>query len=853
MQVPDKDYHLSLNEEQQMEKGVPENQRKIYLGFIANFSIDDKSYENGAVALSENMITFFQRTLFGKSLKRVLSIHFLQIKNLHVIDQNRVEIIADKSKILIKTQIALKFSRQILKNFVYNLPFLPPEKRFAFTAYDYNQFPRIEPNLSASQAFQLTLNSYKAFYNTEYQHEFVQYFDTLMSTQSPIFDFNDMPIALIDSNFHKNTDFRSLFQTIRYCPFTFGIFCSDLSRPDIITNSVRSFASNSNIMIFRASNCKISHGLADLAKIMNSHAETNLLYLDLSGNPLEDVAPFFQAISNYTRSLASLRFENCNFHDAELTVLFTSLTNNKYIRGIRQICLSGNTFGISSTDAFLKFVRSLNEFNITNLKKLTLGPLPNPVPILRSIADLSKHLSVLHLYDVKFTDQALLELCKFTETASLADFDLTKCDLSAEKIVVIIQSIGRNHNYQNIRLGFNEMKITGQKMKFVIKEISEKIGDRLIGLRLNKNHCNEKDLTTLIRAYPSLPNLMFLSFNNNLKHGMPNLSYRLVYLISKQNLISLELKGSKSYCLQEELIPLLCSLQTNKALQALDISGHQIGSYGMQICTNVIRTNKALRRLHIDGTGSKFRFIRHFYKFVVQSSTLVECPFPIKDITREISIRESIGRATKKITKIQLIVSQKLLQNRHSQGISSYTLMGDPDLSKIGSMIKDDLIEALGELPKSDKSVKVNFGLPMPSEADHFSQSSIKQQRLALYNSLMIDDDSRRQNPQKEENNDFITIDEVMENPTLRSEFDSSEASMSTSEYNTQVKGGFIFDIPDEPESSSCWTPEEGASITNEEETEDSIYTSPPKTPEKPANGPSAFVIDMDFDDGADF
>lgn len=844
MQVPEKDFHLSLVEEEQMEKGVPANQRKIYLGFIANFSIDDKSYENGAVALSENQITLFQRWLFGKSLKRQLSVHFLSIKKFNITDKNSIEMSADKYKIVIKTKMAVKFARQLLKNFVYNLPFLPPEKRFEFIAYDYNLFPRIEPELSASQAFQLTLNSYKSFANAEYHHEFVQYYDTLMKTHSPIFDFNDIPISLIDINFNKNTDFGPLFQTLRYCPFTYGLFCNNISRPDFLHLAIKAYGSNSSLQILRAIDCGIIHGLQEFAKIMNPNFYTNLDYIDLSGNKIEDATPFFQALTNYTHQLSAIIFENCGIHDNALSILFNSLTNNKFIRGVKQLCLAGNTIGTLATEQFVKFIKSLNEFNVTSLKKITIGPLPNPVPVLTNIADIAKHLTVLHLSEVKFnTDVAILQLIKITESAPLASFELTKCEIEIEKLLILIQSLGRNQSYLTIRLGFSEMKLNGQKFKVVMNEIANKIGSRLIGLKLDKNHATEKDLATIIRVLNNIPKLMIFSFNYNLKSGMPNVSYRLVLLLNAPSLISLELRGSKSCKLSEELIPLLCALHSNKKLQSLDISGHPIGPYGLQILTNLVRTNRTLRRLKIDGTCSKFRFLRQFYKFVMESPTLVEVPIPMRDFSRAFSIRETVGRSTKKLTRIHLIVSQKLLLNRQKIGISTFHLLSDPDLNKIGNAARDELAESLGGISKVNKSVKETFGLPMPTEVDHGTATRSKSNRLALYNSLMVDEDKQILSSDKNDK-DYITIDQVFDDPVIRSEFDSSEASMSTSEVS-QVKGGFIFDISDEPESSSCILPQDDN--FNAEEDNDEFQLIPPN--KQSPQMPNAFVFDVD-DDG---
>ena len=806
------DYHLTSSEKEQVKKAVPKSQTRIHISFKASIEADDKKIENGAVALGDNKIYLFQRAIFGKALKKFSEFHLLSIKEFRVETKDYCVFTLDKNRVAIASTIVIKFAQKIIKNYIYSVPLIPPVKRFNFFSYDFTLFKKVDPGFSPCQAFQNTYDSFCCFYDVPYVHEIVNYFDQLILNNNPFFDFCEIPMRFMELyNDVPLLDIKPLMATLRYCPFTFGIMCDGMERPDILLSVAKVIASNSLVNVLKLTNCGVTEGVPEIARVLEKSSSQNVKYWDLSGNKLENPVPFFQSLGSSNANITVLKFENCGFHDSALAALFGVIADNVgyqgSLRSLKQLCVAGNQCGTLATAAFLKMISTMNKEDMKNMKTVTIGPMQAPVPVIKALRESKHKLYTLKILDSKFPENTSNELIKFVGDRGVREFELNECDLATTKIVEIIDVISANSKISQIKLGFNKMKIAGDRMKEIMGAI-QRLGAKLIGLKMDDNHTTGKDLNSFIRGLNHSSNLMYLSFSGNLEHGESHISTKLLCFLSLPSLISLELRGTKSCSLKDDIIPFLCAMQTNRTIQILDISGQRIGSFGLEVLTNLVMTNRTLRRIKIGNTGAKYQKIRKFLKAVYNNTNLIDVPFPVNDFADILKNREESLKRIKLAMRLHYVMTKKFFKNRSDQKVSGFSLYGDQDLNKIGktsAKTMDQLIN-YGDEEEDLESVSDIFDLPDPSD-EHPSDSKPFYNHAKLNEAKFV------------EEKNFIPIDDAL------SDLESFEASeSSTSETSKKSIGGFTFDIPEEIEGAvTLEDPKQPADESRHEEDEDSM------------------------------
>ncbi|KAJ4457760.1 putative leucine-rich repeat-containing protein 16 [Paratrimastix pyriformis] len=90
--------------------------------------------------------------------------------------------------------------------------------------------------------------------------------------------------------------------------------------------------------------------------------------------------------------------------------------------------------------------------------------------------------------------------------------------------------------------------------------------------------------------------------------------------------------GGKANKLGAHLIPLFDVLKTNTALRALDVSDQCMGDEGAIALAEMLRANRSLRELCLDGNGFTFAGLKALHDAIATNATLVELPVPTQDI-----------------------------------------------------------------------------------------------------------------------------------------------------------------------------------------------------------------------------
>ena len=228
------DYHLTPKEQQKVQNTVPFNQAKIHMAFRANIEINGKEYPLGGAALSEHMVTLYKKSLFGSTLTMIESIHMLSITSLTTTNDQCMKFTTLQETITVKSLVAMKFARNLLRNYILITSLFPPSMKFKFQTHNMQYFPRFDPELSPSQQVQFSYNANCSYFNTSYFHEAIQYFHSLITAGNGIYDITMLPIHTIECNLGDPIELRPLFMAFMYCPFIFGFCCYNVARPDLL-------------------------------------------------------------------------------------------------------------------------------------------------------------------------------------------------------------------------------------------------------------------------------------------------------------------------------------------------------------------------------------------------------------------------------------------------------------------------------------------------------------------------------------------------------------------------------------------------------------------------------------------
>ena len=296
---PTFDYHLSPQEQESIEKLVPLHHAKIHMAMRADFTVDSAKYSEGAIAISEHMLTFGKKRLLGKSFNLVTQFHLFDITHLETKSSYEFLIRTENNEYTVYTTEAMKLVRTILRDYILSASLIPTSERFSFVPHDPSLFPPFNPPISPSQAFQFTYNAYCSYYDSTYYQQVVQFYHKNITTNQGIVNMNQLPISLMETNLRNPMDLTPFFMALRYCPYIFGLCCTNVTRPDLFRAIAPVIRENSNIHIVSLENCNIDYGIDELADAIQSNKSINVQYWDFSGNPFNDACPLMAALTTY--------------------------------------------------------------------------------------------------------------------------------------------------------------------------------------------------------------------------------------------------------------------------------------------------------------------------------------------------------------------------------------------------------------------------------------------------------------------------------------------------------------------------------------------------------------------------
>jgi len=718
------DYHLSPKDQQQVEKIVPLHQAKIHLAFRAHVQVSEKQYKNCGVALSEHMVTICCRGFLGNSLKFLDSFHVFDIIRVQTTSDDCVRIDIPNKILYISTTTCMRFTRNLLRNFVLSNPMLPGPMRFPFICHDTSHFPPFNPGLSPSQHFQFTYNAFCSYFDTSYYHDVPMFFHHNMSTANAIFDLTKLPLHILESGFGESADIRPITSSLMFCPYTYGFVCSSFARPDIIKASASLVLCNPNIKIIRLVDTGAETGCLEISNAMISSQNSDVIYWDLSNNPLRDIEAFTSSLIKYKAEVQSIKLDNCGISDIALCSLFNSLFENDSMHSIRQVSVLYSPIGDECSELLCDFFDAITEDQESRLEILGIGPVTSIGMVIATMIERDIQLQQLTIVNTTFDINAVTTLSEYLKNAKLLkSLNLSGCSISNPGLIQIINSIGSNNSISSISLDLSRMRLSKDRAHEIIAYIADHMSTQLSHLYLDENKMGLDELNHLISVMPSFIALKKISLSGNFHYKMTGIGRKLSELLQYESIESFIIRGSESLYLQGEIIPFICALHQSSHVKEIDISMNSIGDVGLSTLTNLIKTHKGLELISADGSNVKtFTTMEKYFQAVFSNSHLIHAQFPVEDIYTFISSKDEKlqNQFIQQVSAYQSRIEKALSTNRAEKSLHS-------DLSLLKDTVLDEIIDNSSiELQAKISQVQINehlaitsiVGLPFPFEKE---------------------------------------------------------------------------------------------------------------------------------------
>lgn len=733
---PEFDYHLSAAEQKQIEKLVPLHQAKIHMAFRAQVMVIAKELPNSIVALSEHMITICVPGFIMKSYKLFDTYHLFEIQSIHTVNDDMARFDFDDDLVVyITTPTCMRFVRNTIRNFILANPSLPAALRFKFKPHNASFFPPFQPPLSPSQIFQFTYNAYCSYYETTYYHEVPMYFHQLLNTGNSVFDFTHLPFNVIECSMGDAAEIRPITSALMYCPYIFGVTCSNFSRPDIVKH-IATLVEVSALRLIRLVDCGAENGCLDLAEAMRDAQNPNVIYWDLSNNNMEDIGAFIAGLAYYRAEVRALHLNNCNLKADDITELFKSLHKNKYLQKIHQLSLIGQALTAEHCNQFCDWlIDDLDdEKKYPALKALAISKVAEIEQIIVSLIQIDCQLTRLTITDTNFTESAAMKLVELIKKQKrFKSLSLDGSTIPIECFMHIIVNIGMEENIQKVELSLARMNLTGPNFAILMGNIFATLQLKLTSLNLDGNNLNHEDLYILTSHLNDMLYLEDLSISYNFTEKTENLAHNLCTIAINPRLRSITMRGDQTHKVNQSIIPFFKQLGLSRTIRSLDISFNDIRDPGLEALANLIDESKTLQQVFADGSNpSSFNFIEKYLIRLEADEELISAPLPLEDIFESISKRGNSERKKllSAVTRHQKKLEDVLLVNRAKIGMhSEMSLLQDDELQDIldASIVA---VQALlnGVHLTQHLAITEIVGLPLPFEPpDTDTKSSVPQ------------------------------------------------------------------------------------------------------------------------------
>lgn len=717
------DYRLTKEEEEQAAKLVLANQRRVHLSFHSFIKYNKGEFKNAIIVLSEHMITIIKQNNKGMAINKQL--HFYMIGRVKIVDDKTVEIYAEEDEIItIAAPNCLMFARFIVRNYAFASILLPSKHKWEIDSYDKSKVRTLEPILTTTQKFQLMYNAYSSFYKTRYNHEIVKYIYNLMQTHSPFFDFTQLPTHVVESTLGIAEKIQPVSSALKYYPYVKAFSCHHFSRKDVVSAVSSLIVANPNFKIISLVDVGATSGCNKLYKSIKHSKEHSVLYWDLSDNVLSDMSDFTSALAEYKAPLKGIRLNNCKMDDEAVNYLFQCLGKNKHLFDCEEVSLSGNTISKENCQYVKAWLGNLKKANRRKLKILSLGPVSNPPLIAELFDSCDQPLSVVRLVESKLTNDSLYDISRFvSRSTTLKTFDISGCTISDKAFKSVLKSLQENENLKQLSLGLNKLNLHGKKFKILTEFLSKGLSDKIVEISIDNNDITREELNQFIVHVHVMNQLKKLSISGNFSYKDKDISQTILALLTSKSLETLIIRGNGKKVLQKEAIPIYCGLFDNRKITTIDLSYNKIGDIGVKTASNLLRANKYIQSIEIDGSNITDPEVIDYYLIsCAQSKSILEAKIPREDLFKVVSNmnQKEKNDVFKRIAGLQDNVNTNIFNNRNKAGIpTGLSLQQDPVLDEIIKSCVESHQSQMSKVNITDQSDLFNIiGIQLPNQTE---------------------------------------------------------------------------------------------------------------------------------------
>ena len=534
---------------------------------------------------------------------------------------------------------------------------------------DMSLFPEIDVYMSPSQKFQFLYIGLCHRYEAVYHHDVVRFVHSLVVSGSSIVDLSQISIDLF-GRYKSGYDLRPIFHALSLMDFVCGVCCSDTDRPNILEEMQFLLQKESKIKIVHLVNCNAQKGMKQLESVVGRRNKSPVRYWNLRNNKFEDFGAFLNVLHFSSEPLIFLDVSDCGITANDAGDLFQKFIDLPMLQQIQQLHIAGIELNPRAEGNFTAFMQILSKGQKSQLDTLDLSRIgPGLSSLLQALIDFPQPLVNLKITDVKIQDSQsdkLIRLIK--ESKTLRSLDLSKTYVNPESVVNVITAISSNPNLKGFELILDELSLTTGNLLPIFRVFLEGNLNTWRSISLCRNEMTADDLRNIIPLFMMMKKLRSLSLSGNFDSSMPNIGNVVRELLNIKSLRRINIAGSDTNKLRQELIPFITALKDNLHVTEVDISNNAIGDNGYMALLTTLRARK-FASLKTDGSETSSIDLLSELPRLVSDSGCVSFEFPMKDgsvILKKlegVALNDSLYR----LTNIQLQINNALAANRSAR------------------------------------------------------------------------------------------------------------------------------------------------------------------------------------------
>eukprot|EP01105_Mastigella_eilhardi_P005915 TRINITY_DN17594_c0_g1_i1.p1 TRINITY_DN17594_c0_g1~~TRINITY_DN17594_c0_g1_i1.p1 ORF type:complete len:1166 (+),score=359.54 TRINITY_DN17594_c0_g1_i1:518-3499(+) len=464
------------------------------------------------------------------------------------------------------------------------------------------------------------------------------------------------------------SDIRAMMHALKYNNYFKGIEAPDfpLGRDKAQLDAVFDcLKTNSKVESLDISNVGAKpENIVQLATALLANKNTQLIDLNLSGNPIEGVGvqSLCKFIETAPHGIVTLNFDNCRIDSKGFQALGAALKKNVKMAGsLTYINLSHNKIDPEGSVGICSFFSNPNGIRHLQIKETSA----NLETICGAIVRGCPELRLLDLSCNKITPKVIPHLTKWIgSSSSLETLNLSGTAIPPEGFRDILQAIASNVYLKNVtvKAKSNSLGVAGAKAIAPVLSSMKNIE----ALDIGDNDFTEDGVALIANALCENDTLRFLGLDANMsaksKKGNAEGFGALITLIeSNKTLNSLSLGGSKTMQPKiDDLLSFIYHVGVNDTVTELNLACNGMGNKGAIALGKALQTNKFLKTLAWDDNGTTVQGFVGFKVGLERNRTLKTMNLPILDISacmKELQVNQ-IGKFQKLVSDIGECVSR---------------------------------------------------------------------------------------------------------------------------------------------------------------------------------------------------